>query len=417
MAAAWTAAGAALPAPARGQERLPVDRWLVATPSSPESRTPSAAPDRGGEMGSARWTLVRRDSATTFTIRAPEEATAAPDSAWAHAYIRAPEDRDVRLAWGGMACGRIEARLNGRRLLPAGPAWPSPTGGAVKEGGPEGAAPVAAGERRATADTVLVRLGLGWNTLLLSIPRGSCEADYFAALLPAAPGSLADLRVQASRPPGEVGAGPRPWISVSPGIHVAPQLRWLGERLEGFLAIELTTWGRGLPDSVEVRARASGVDARTERALDPDGPMTILLPVPLEKLGKAARGREGRLETRWDEEKTTTGFRVDPAEVEQALRGPIEMGGWSGTTAEGERSGRWRVPDELDGFTLAIDPDGAPAAYRRGAASLAGEGDRLVLCAPCRKGEVLELTAKERETWEHPPVAWIMDPEGTGGAR
>lgn len=405
---------------ARAQERISIDRWLVAAPASDSSGSPSAsgaAPDRGQKMGSASWTLVRRDSASLFAIPAPEDATARPDSAWAHAYIRVPEDRDVRLAWGGEACGRIQLRLNGRLLR-----W-SPAPGEARDdsGGTD-----AGEERQASADTVLARLGRGWNTLLLAIPRAGCSADYFATILPASAEGLAEVRVQASRPPGDVGVGPQPWVSVAPAIRVTPELRWTGERLEGFLAAQLTAWGRGPPDSVRLRARASGVDARTVRSLSPDGPTPVLFPVAFRELRKAARGGEGRLETRWDDEKITTSFRVDAKEVLRAFHGRIELAGWTDGPGAGEpgagasdggpsdgsgvRSGRWTVPGELAGFTLSLDVAAAPGAYRSGELPLTAEGGRLVLCDPCRKGETLDLSVAVAGEWDGPPAVSVLDP-------
>ncbi|MDH3732293.1 MAG: hypothetical protein OEU54_02120 [Gemmatimonadota bacterium] len=237
---------------ASAQDREPepafrhIDRWLVTGVSVVEGTHPLEGdqgrvfPDRDLELGPGYWTLVREDGATSIALdRGSAEAEPA---ALAHAYVRSPSDVTVDLRLEVPECAQARAWVNGQSLASDG-------------------------------STTAVRLGGGWNTLLVSVTgKSDCNLRLGATIEAATPpartdedaADLAGLSVQASRPPGARPNYPGGAVLVGEPVPVA--IAWPGaeDDLRTEIEVPLTAWGRpgGIP------AAAGGEDR-------PTGPPTI----------------------------------------------------------------------------------------------------------------------------------------------
>ena len=172
------------------QEVQPIDRWLVSSPfptdggggDSPLTGPgeEGVLPDRGQELAGSTWTLVRIDGRSELRLDTLFPDRSPPEFVYSHAYLRLQRDRTIALVIEGLGDGRLRTWVNGRVLKTA------------------DGAPLEVTE----ADTVRVRLGAGWNTLLVRAEGGG-EGFGLAAGLAARDGGP-PVRVQASRPPGDV---------------------------------------------------------------------------------------------------------------------------------------------------------------------------------------------------------------------
>ena len=212
-----------LGAAAAGAQEIPVDRWLVASAAVEAGSDPLPAfggdrfPDRNLETESRVWTLLRRDGERRFDLA---EWTVDGEATLTHAYLRATMDTDVRLALAVEACVELRAWLNGQLL---------PDPGRPRE----------------------VRLASGWNTLLIALDGESgCDRSLSAALSrETGPNArrgrpVAEVRVQASRPPGVRPNYPEGVVTVS--MPRVTSVAWNpgGEDLDVAVGYELASWGR-----------------------------------------------------------------------------------------------------------------------------------------------------------------------------
>lgn len=378
--------------------RIAIDRWLVAGPLSARGEEPLALdhlrgaeseilPERGREAGSVRWSLLRRDSATEFAL---EAAGGRPAVGYAHAYLRAPVEGEVRLLVRGPACGEVAARLNGQSL--------------------------AAAPRR--GDTLSVRLGVGWNTLLLKLHAAGCPLEFGATILPG-PGGGGGLRAQASRPPGEARSFPAAGVAAPERLAVEMPLVWLGDALLAPVALPLTAWGPSPVDSAEVRARIGPAEVRASTSeLLPAQQRRLRVTVPFEALRRGALERPARVEVRWAGSGAESRATIPADELLRAVHGPIRLAGWRGVGEGGveetlpagpgeARAGSWSVPAELAGLGLLLDATGAPGAWRVDERELAGAEPIVPLCAPCRRGDTFGLQAASAGAWSGPPAVRV----------
>jgi len=201
---------------------VPVDRWLVTGTNAtwntvdPEAgdplrlgEDPRQFPDRNQLIGPGYWHLVRQDGDPAFDL---DDVPGDPELKWAHVYVRAPEDRSLRLAVARSECGRAAVWFNGQPLHDL-------------DLRTEGGFP---------ADTTGIRLVAGWNTMLLVAAGGECQNTIEASFLTgedrvdereSTATSLRALRLQASRPPGVRRTYPPGWIAVS-GVDAEGILSW-----------------------------------------------------------------------------------------------------------------------------------------------------------------------------------------------
>lgn len=438
-AAAWILLLAiAWPDPAGAQEsgspsRIAVDRWLVSSPLTvPGDEDPlttdllsapgeiAVLPDRGRTLAGADWTLVRRDSAFAIEL---EGGGSEGVVVYAHAYLRSDRDRSVRLEWGGIDCTEVNAWLNGRSLAELGRAD-------------------ATDEDSVGPFHALVRIGYGYNTLLLKAVSGDCTFGVTASIQPATPsGSLQGLRVQASRPYGDTRTGPAPWVLAEPDAGPEPILGWKEDELFGAAGVRLAAFAVTAVEGAKLKAKidGEGVERRVEW-LTPAEPETILMPFPFKTLREAlVRGVGMEIELDWDEDESRSILGLDPEALLEALHSPIRLLGWTGPAteipndpeagadlrdADGEPHplahliplpgagvtlvGEWKVPGWLSGFDLELDVSGAPGEYRLDSRPI--EGDRIPLCQDCRKNSLVQLVVQTTGEWQRFPAVLLAGP-------
>ena len=392
-----------------GQDR-PVDRWLVAAPEVADTAAPEARlsadllaapgelgvlPDRGSEAAGVTWRLVRRDGASVVPLDSVFPDADAGAVVYAHSYLRLPEDRTLRLEWGGADCTRARAWLNGR---------PIPTG------------------------AVDARFGEGWNTLLIKLVAGDCPFGYHATLVPRASGPTDDVRVQASRPFGDIRTGPDDWIAAADTARIAADRRWRGDRLYAGLVIGLTAWGRGSVSGVELELRGVSGARATAPWLVPGVAEDVVVPVRLDRVDRLVAADQIDVRLRWadgDIDRPITIVGTPPGASER-----VALDGWKAVgPGHGESGGRagllpnapgrtlegeWRVPEALGGRALVLDAEGAPADYRLNGAPAPTVDGAVRLCSPCTKGVRLRISATSTAPWVSMPSARIADERGGG---
>jgi hypothetical protein len=440
-------AGLAVGQEAAGSGRIAVDRWLVSSPfpvaSDEDPLTTDrlsapgevgVLPDRGRTVAGADWTLVRHDSSLVLDLEDRGAEAEGPVVVYAHAYLRSAQDRTVSLHWGGVDCTGVRAWLNGRSL--------------------DGLSDPAEDEatERAGPFQAPVRIGHGYNTLLLKAVSGDCAFGIVASIEPAeVGGSLKGVRVQASRPYGDTRTGPAPWVLADPDAGPEPILGWTDGQLYGAAGVRLAAFAVTAVEGAELKAKVRGEQVeRSVGWLTPAEPETLFMPFPFETLREAGlRGEGMEIELDWGEGKTKQILRLDPTVLLQALHGPIRLLGWTvtaggeGTPAETAQeeadlrdsggnshplahlvplpgpgvtlAGEWEVPGWLSGFTLELDAAGAPGEYRLDSNPV--EGDRVRLCTDCRKGSKVRLTVRSTGDWERFPavrVVGVAPPEVPG---
>ncbi len=392
-----------------GQDR-PIDRWLVAVPTvadtlAREARLatdllaapgePGVLPDRGSEAAGVTWRLVRRDGASTVPLDSVFPDSGAGTVVYAHSYLRLPADRTLRLEWGGADCTRARAWLNGRAL---------PTG------------------------AVVARFGEGWNTLLVKLVAGDCPFGFHATLVSRDNGASDDVRVQASRPFGNVRTGPDDWIVAADTARIAGDRRWRNDRLYAGLLIGLTAWGRGSVSSVDLELRGVADGRATAPWLVPGVPEDIVVPVRLDRVDRLLATGESDVRLRWGDEEVDRAITIvgTPPGASEHLAldgwevvgdGDGESGGRTGLlpNAPGRTlEGEWRVPEALADRALVLDVEGAPANYELNGSSAPTVDGTVRLCSPCTRGVRLRISATSTAPWASMPSARIADETGGG---
>lgn len=425
-------------APGVAQESVAVDRWLVSSPFPADSTgdpldaeylrgsgEAGVLPDRGRTVSGADWTLVRRDSATNLDLEDLRQEDGGRVVVYAHAYLKSPEDRTISLTWGGLDCTVVSAWLNGRSLARLG----HPPGQSVET--------QAAGTFQAD-----VRIGFGYNTLLIEAASGDCPFGVTASLAATSAGSLDGVRVQASRPYGDTRTGPSPWLIADRDAGPEPLLGWKEDELFGVAGVRLTAFAVTAIHGAKLKAKTGGEEVKRQvEWLTPAEPEMVLMPFAFENLRRAGTRGEGlQLELDWDDGKSKDTLRLDPAALLEAFHSSIRLLGWTGPTEaapvtvpasepEGTEEeeephplasliplptdagvtliGEWEVPGWLSGFTLRLDMDGAPGEYR--VDSIPVEGDEIVLCTGCRKGDGIQLVVRTGGEWKRFPGVSIVE--------
>ena len=423
---------------AAAQDAVSVDRWLVSIPfpagveADPLDTDYLGAPgevavlpDRGRTVGGADWTLVRRDSSVVLDLEDYRGHADGPVVVYAHAYLKSIEDRTITLTWGGLECTAVEAWLNGRSLK------------ALGRPGPDSGDAAATAARQAS-----VRIGHGYNTLLLKAVSGECPFGIAAAMGPTSTESLDGLRVQASRPYGNMRTGPAPWLIADPEAGPEPVLGWKESELFGVAGVRVTAFAVTPLEGTKFKAKTGGEEVKREiEWLTPAEPETVLMPLSFESLRRALDRSEGvEVELDWKSGEWKGSLDLDPEALLQAFHSPIRLLGWTVTAGQVEQAestdgamvydsedaphplanliplpnaagttliGEWEVPGWLSGFTLGLGLDGAPGEYRLD--SIPRQGDELVLCTDCRKGDRVQIVVVTTDGWESFPAVSVLD--------
>lgn len=404
----------------------PVDRWLIATASAPDSPDRAVRlstdllaapgeqgvlPDRGRPAGGVIWQLLRRDGEAHVSLDSLLPEADPRTVVYAHAYLRLPADRTLQIDWGGTECTAARAWLNGRELA---------------------GSPLSA------------RFGGGWNTLLLKLVPGDCPPGLHASLAAtegtgdratgsgdARPWSVEDIRVQASRPPGDVRTGPEDWVVPADTARIADVPQWQKDRLFAGLVIGLTSWGRAAVADIELELRNGPDGKATAPWLIPGSRGEAAVPVRFADLEALLAAGAVDLRLRWDDEQVER--RIIVAGEKPGVESGVRLTGWEvkRTAGQAERpretghlpngagwilQGEWKVPGALAGRSLSIELEDAPATYTLNGRSGRAEAGTVVLCAPCEEGVTLRLTATSTGPWTAMPRVRAVDVgQSTGG--
>lgn len=403
---------------------LVIDRWLISSPFPAQDTAGSlldgpgeeaVLPDRGRELAGASWTLVRRDGSAVLPLDSLMPERQPPAIAYAHSYVRLPQDRTMVLTWQATGGAVTGVWVNGRLLRGV-------------DGEP------------LTADTepsLPIRMGGGWNTLLFRVAEdaGDGTAWGLSAKLTTERGGTA-IRVQASRPPGDIRTGPEPWVIASPRLSPTGRLAWSDGDLLGELEVAVTAWSRSPVDEVAVRLRADGLDARgAARWLTPGTPVPIGLWIPRDRLERArAEGKEFDLQLKWADEQVDQRIPAPGPDGEAEpgmgillsdwqVRSTPESSGVDRLRAGGPlpdargwtMSGKWKVPTALEGRDLYLDASTSPGDFRIGDRAF-GSDDLVPLCSGCRKGAEIEILARSSAAWNALPRV-VEDSAGSATPR
>ena len=384
-------------ATAANPQTLPIDRWLISEAFVSDSPAGSrlqedlldapgeagVLPDRGRKAAGTTWRLHRTDgSETDVSLDVP-----AGSVVYAHVYVRLPEDRTLRLAWSPEGCTAGRLWLNGR-----------PTSG-----------------REFPA-----RFGAGWNTILIKLESGECGFGFEARLLAPSDATLDGVRVQASRPPGDVRTGPEPWVIPADTAFVSADRRWSDDRLYAGLGVTVTAWGRAAIPGVGVELRGAAEGRGESQWMTPGEATEVIVPVRLDRLDRVLREGVVQSRLRWDGGRLETSLVVSGAPDEMSSM--VILDGWdvSGgddsraarmpTAAGWKLAGQWKVPAALDGRRLSLVTTGAPGDYRVNGGTSPGEP--IVLCDRCRRGTRLTISAVSAGPWERLPAVDVSAASG-----
>ncbi len=420
------------------QETVAVDRWLVSSPFPADTvgdpletdylgapGEVAVLPDRGRTVAGADWTLVRRDSSAKLDLEGHRGDSDGVVAVYVHAYLKSIEDRTITLTWGGLDCTAINAWLNGRSLAALGSPFPD------------------TGDREATAAMqARVRIGHGYNTLLVKAISGDCPFGVTASIGPASTESLDGLRVQASRPYGNTRTGPSPWLIADPEAGPEPILGWKEKDLFGVAGVRLASFAVTAIQGAKLKAKTGGEEVKREiEWLTPADPETVLMPFSFKSLHRAIASGEGmELELDWKDGEWKGALSLDAEDLLVAFHSPIRLLGWTVAAGQVEQAvtadaaaiydseekphplanliplptaggttllGEWEVPGWLSGFTLGLDVAGAPGEYRLD--SVPVEGDGIVLCTDCRKGARIQLVVVTQGAWDRFPGVSVVD--------
>lgn len=378
-------------------QAIPIDRWLISEAFVPDSSSDSrlqqdllgapgeagVLPDRGRKAAGTTWRLHRSDGPDTgVSLDAPTGSIV-----YAHVYVRLPEDRTLRLAWSLEDCTTGRLWLNGR-----------PTSG----------------------QEFPVRFGAGWNTILIKLESGDCGLGFDARLLAADDATLDGVRVQASRPPGDVRTGPEPWVIPADTVFVSSDRRWNDDRLYAGLGVRVTAWGRAAIPGVRVELRGAAEGRGASQWITPGETMEVIVPVRLDRLDRVLREGVVQSRLRWDGGRLETDLVVSGNP--DGMSSMIALDGWevSGgddsrasrvpTSAGWQLEGEWRVPAALDGRRLSLRTTGAPGDYRVNGVPSSAEA--IVVCERCVRGDRLTISAVSSGAWQRVPVVEVSGAPG-----
>jgi hypothetical protein len=235
---------------------------------------------------------------------------------------------------------------------------------------------------------------------------------------------LDGVRLQASRPPGDVRTGPEPWVIPYDTAVVSADRRWKEDRLFAGIGVSVTAWGRSAVPGVRVELKGAAEGRAESPWLTPGERAEIVVPVRLDRLSRLLQAGVVESRLRWDGGDQVTELVVS-GDVE-AAGARIELDGWEVVSAEdGEETeagsrlpngegwrlaGEWEVPASLEGRSLTLVTTDSPADYSVNGVEAAG--DSVTLCSRCSRGTKLVITATTTGAWERMPVVQNSDASG-----
>jgi alpha-mannosidase len=379
---------------------LPIRRWLVHGPVPAPADSDRVVRDYLDGAASALptptdegWIEVVADSLGRVDLnQAFGGRTTEWSAAYVHTYVFAPDDRTVNLI--ADSDDDLVVRVNGQRL------WVHEVARGLGWG----------------RDTVMVRLGAGWNSLLLKALNRGGGFGALARLAPAASASDLDgLELSVIKPPGLIAHNyPEAAVTVGPARWKGA-LRWVAGELQPAAVIPLVAWG---PDTlrqatVELRQGERAWPRSSFVALAPGVPVDVEIELPFRELRRASLGATPIVATtRWSGGSLRRPVPVTPERLMRLLGDRIEIGSLEIDSAGGDvlRLGAdLVVPPALEGLGVDLLPRGLgpKAAYQVNGRAAAWRHGVVELCRPCRADNELrlEIVPEEgRPLWLVPAV-------------
>jgi alpha-mannosidase len=389
----------ALASPGLSQELI-IGRWLIHEPLPAPADPERVIRDYlSGEstvmptLGEAGWLEVDADSVGRVDLNvAFADQSTEWSAAYAHTYVFAPEDRTVLLI--ADSDDDLVVRVNGQRV------WVHDVARGLGWG----------------RDTVMVRLGEGWNSLMLK-PLNRGGGFGLLGRLASAPGSppLDDLQLSIVRPPGLTAfVYPAPAVTVGP-VRWSGSLRWEAGELTPVAVTPLFAWG---PDTLrQVNVQLQQGDRGWPRAsftvLAPGEPAEVEIELPFRELRRAGLGETPIVATTsWRGGSLRRPVAVDAELLLRLVGGRIEIASLQVDSAGDEAlqlSASLVVPPAFDGLSVDLLTRGlgSGAIYRVNGRPAAWHDGVVELCAPCRIDEALRIEIEPepgRPLWLTPVV-------------
>ncbi len=384
--------------PAGGQD-LTIERWLLNGPLPAPSDSGRVVRDYlGGEtsampsVGDAGWIEVEAESSGRLDLNVTFEGqSTAWSAAYAHTYVFAPDDRTVLLV--ADSDDDLVALVNGQRV------WVHDVARGLGRG----------------RDTVTVRLGAGWNSLMLKPLNRGGGFGLLGRLAAAEGAGVEGLLLSVVRPPGLTAyVHPSPTVTVGPFL-LGSALSWEGGELVSDVRSSLAAWGASPFAEVTFElARGGEILARSDlTSLSPGEPAGVEMRLPFGDLRSAAVGAEPiAASAAWRGGSRRAEAYVNADRLLRLADGRVAIGSLQADSANGavqNLHAELAVPTAFDGATVDLLALGlGPAArYRVNGREAEWREGLVELCAPCRDGDSLRIEiAPEpgRPLWMTPMV-------------
>jgi alpha-mannosidase len=406
--AASCAATALLLGAAAHAQDLPIRHWLVRGPIHTDTGSARVVrdylgveatilPDSGDAVAGGAFLPADADSLGGIDLNRVFAGSTDQAAAYAHAYVYSPDDRTVLLVMD--SDDDLVAWLNGQRV------WLHVVARGLQSG----------------RDTVAVRLGAGWNSVLLKAVNRSGGFGVLGRLAPA-PGepALDGIRFAYARPAGAAGTHNHPAATATAStLRLAGAATWNRDRLEVPASLAVTAWGRDtLPGAtVRVTQGSAGWAADTLGSLVPAEAQTLRFLPTFDELRSASLGETPLTVTvTWPGGGRDAALAVDPDWLLRILGGRLAVGSWvRDSAADGTRRllATLVVPSVLAGRSLDLlaAQFGARAEYRVNGKTMAWRDGAVELCAPCRRDDTLGVAIRLEpgRPWWTLPDARVRD--------
>ncbi|HVO35121.1 MAG TPA: glycoside hydrolase family 38 C-terminal domain-containing protein [Gemmatimonadales bacterium] len=395
-------AAALIGATARAQD-LSITRWLLRGPIHTDTGATrvtrdylggetTVLPDSGDVVAGGGWVPVDADSLGGIDLLRVFHDSTDNAAAYAHAYVYAPADRTILLVMD--SDDDLVAWLNGQRV------WLN----------------VVARGLRSGSDTVPVRLGAGWNSLLLKAVNRSGGFGVLGRLArePGEP-PLDGIRTAYRRPAGVAGhVFPAGTITGS-ALRLAGAATWNRDRIELPATLALTAWGRDTLAGVLARVTQAGSSWTTDSvtSLVPAESRVLHFHATFDELRRAALDVAPlKVAVTWPGGSHDANLAVDADWLLRVWGGCLAVGSWLRDSApDGARHLQTTliVPSALAGRTvdLLAAQFGQRATYQVNRHPVAWRDGAVELCAPCRDGDTLSVAVElepGRPWWTFPDL-------------